>query len=436
MTGEASDAGLPCPVASLVLSPVQAAARPPTLGARSERLLVPLVALSLWMPALSLPVSRRFVQLSDVVGLIAAFVLIPRLANLRTWQLAPVWLMYLSWAWALLAGPGGERSLDVAIFYATLLGPFLLLFALGLGTSEGITGFMRWFAIGGLLNCAVAAVQGVLGSAALDLRNNTNFSLPPQLQRVYGLFPEASGLSIMLQVLVALLIANELTANPARLAPLLRRPLIVAAVVCLGLTRSSSVFVTLPLLVVLAVVKAPTRPSRKLLATVVALAVVPLLAAVYVSGAYGQRIEQGSGFRSAAGRYSTVSAAVDAALRDPIAGVGLGENTQVTAAAALRAQGLGTGAIQVSDGINSVTATRLYEEGIFAFAGTALALYGLARLLARRLGPLDHLMFVVLAGSFLAATVVSGYRGFYFTWLWYLTPVAVGWVARRPAVAA
>lgn len=383
---------------------------------------------SLWCPGLGFHVGGYTLQPAELLGIALAVLLLPVAVDVALWRLSAAGLAYFSWVWTALIGPDGTRTVTVLGYYALALGPLLVFVSLAITDPRLTRSLLRGFLVGGSITVALAAYQGVAGSSALDLRSNDNFALPDQARRVFALFPEASSLAAALQILIGVLVANGLAGNPLRLGVFSRRGLVIGACIALAMTRSTSALFVLPLLVTTAVAFSPLPMRRRLRILAVSAATLLLGLGLFVASFYGVRLDNASGLRSGVARSSTIVAALETSLDRPWRGLGLGENQQVSDMAAERLGGGAFGDIRVSAGINSLTVSRIYEEGPLVIAATVAALWSLAALLLRRPASTDFVLLITLIGSCLVSTFVSGYRGLPISWLWYLSPVMLLYV--------
>jgi len=377
--------------------------------------------LALWMPAVGLPTGIIPLQPMDLLAVVGLPLIIVFRAQLTPTLLVVVAILVLSFSLSLWVG----GALPIFLYYTVFILPFIVAMGLIATLPQARDAFIRAFVVGGILSLLLFLAQIAFGADALDFRTNLLFRLPPQYGRGFALFPEVSTFAThaILFLGACLVMALHPNTRPGQ------RPLAVAlvflALVALMFTRSSSVLVIAPL-IVLASFVLTTRLTLSTLIMVLLLSVIcALILAFFLSAFYADRLENASAARSMAMRFSSVLGGLSPFTSGELFGVGLGNNdlVRVRAYEASRAFGLATA--QLPEGINSLVVSRLFEEGWPALAQSVLSLGLLVRIgVSRAPSPAVAVLAVLAIGSFLIAFLVTGYRGIYTNWLWIALPPA------------
>ncbi|WP_420586562.1 hypothetical protein [Ruegeria sp.] len=283
------------------------------------------------------------------------------------------------------------------------------------------------------MSCALFLAQVAIGADSLDFRTNTSFSLPPQHERGFGLFPEVSTFATHTIYLLAVLTVfwcSSRESKTDRLSGVI--PMLFIAVTCLFLSKSSSVLIVLPAILIMAYLKGRPLTYRGLLGVVLGTAVLTVALQLYYTEFYLQRAE-GSALRSMGLRLITIKTGLSVLENGEAFGVGLGNNEAVTLRAFAVAQEMGFPLLLLPKGVNSFVVARVFEEGWPALFCFGLAtFYLLIAILSRFEDAALRCIVVLSLASFLVSLLVTGYRGIYMNWFWIsAAPALIDWSKDR-----
>ncbi|WP_170760010.1 O-antigen ligase family protein [Ruegeria lacuscaerulensis] len=376
----------------------------------------------LWFPALAVPAGPMSLQVVDLLAVASWPLLITQLPKTGPRSFTVICLSLFS---ALVAFQG-ETSAMILAYYFLFLTPFLLMVSHIIMRDFARMAFVKSFAFGGAVSCVLFLAQIVVGADLLDFRNNTNFSLPPQHGRGFALFPEVSTFATHVIYLLAVLIVAWRSGVIRKFFPYGRTvSLIIIALICLALSKSSSVLVILPAVLLLAYLKGRRLTYKGLLGVLLACGILVIALQLYYSEFYLQRAE-GSAMRSIGLRLVTMKTGLSVIENGEIFGVGLGNNEAVTYRSYEVARHMGFPLILLPKGINSFVVARIFEEGWMAilFFGMA-AIYLLGAIRSKCEDPWLRCLVALAFASFLVSLLVTGYRGIYMNWFWIAAAPAI-----------
>lgn len=369
----------------------------------------------IWFPAIGVPVGSIFMQPADLLVVLSYPLILRRLPQVPPRTLLIIILSMLSVTFATL----NSGNAMVLLYYACFIAPFMLFIGIMCSHEGPRREFLRAFLVGALLSGILFLAQILLGAQALDFRTNRSFSFAPQYERGFALFPEVSTFAThtiyMLGVLVVLWRAGKFR-------PLLGKFRIIAlvsiALVCLLLSKSSSVILVAPMVLLFAYFKGQSLTTAGLLGAVILSFATVVFLQFYISEFYIDRATSGA-IRSIGLRGISILSGLSVLGTGDFFGVGLGNNHMVTERAQEVARDLGFSLILLPKGINSFVVTRIFEEGWPAVLMFALTSYYLVKAAFGDQQAVTIRALVVLAfASFLVSLLVTGYRGLFMNWFW------------------
>jgi hypothetical protein len=377
----------------------------------------------LWFPALGLnlgPISLQPVDILLILTYPLMIAFIPRISGLA-------WCVLILFCTSILisfVSMGGAPL--ILIYYLAFPLPFLVLTFLACSDEDAAIQLLRGFVVGGAASLVLYFAQLAFGSQLLDFRNNRNFSAPPQFERGFAIFPEVSTFATHIIYLVGLLLVYLRSGIRRVFSPMgFTLIWLVAALVSLLITRSSSVMLVAPVVFIGAFLLTQKLTVKGL----AALCFIGLLGAgilyFFVNELYVDR-QGDSAFRSMFLRGITMIAGVSVLTSGEVFGVGVGNNHEITFRALDIGQQLGFTFRQLPAGVNSFIFARVFEEGYGAVLqfGFSIGLFVLA-LMRKGLGIVDKTLLVLCLGSLLVGLLVTGYRGIYMNWFWLIVPAAI-----------
>ena len=371
--------------------------------------------LLLWCPAIGLPPGGLPLQPMDAWMLPGWLVLLTRLRHLPgplLWVLGPA-VAALALSWITMGGQG--LILGWTLGFAL---PFVALSALIAADPTARGRLLLGFIAGAAASALLFLAQILWGAEMLDFRSNPAFSLPPHYGRGFALMPEVSTYSV--HALAALGVALVLGLHRGLRAD--QRYALRALALLLGVTllftRSSSVLLMLPVLVMLAVTLTRRFDRNSVILAGLCALLVALALWGFANFFYAERLSNSAAGRSAAMRLASILGGLSPLTSGEIFGLGIGENAAVARRAFEAAQRYGLNFGSLPQGVNSQIIGRLFEEGWPALLhlGMAAALLLRARPTLTTAG--SRAIFLMAVASLLMALFVVGYRGIYTNWLW------------------
>jgi len=374
------------------------------------------VGAALWVPAIGLQFGFVFLQPMDLLalaGIPLVIVFIPRY-TLGIHTVILLFCFSLFSAWAMSGG------VFIVLLWTLLFAcPTIILLSLVLQDPFSRLRCLQGFFIAAAGSVFLFFLQIIFGAETLDFRSNLSFRLPPHFGRGFALFPEVSTFAAHCILAFGACLAIGLHTKTG--ATQRRRALAFAGILLLALmfTRSSSVVVLLPLIVVLTVL-VTQKPS---LNTVLFLFLISFIGAAllvaFLQVFYMDRLENNAATRSAAMRLASILGGLSPLWRGEIFGVGIGENAQVSYRAYEAAKEFGLDFGKLPEGINSHIVTRIFEEGWPALLhmGVCAGMLFRARHNIRATPDLTA-FYVIVVGAACVALMVIGYRGIYTNWIW------------------
>lgn len=387
----------------------------------------------LWLPALALPAGGVFLQPLDLITCTCCLLAVWCVLKIDRSILIVLLATNLSWVFATL----NNGALPVAAYYFFFVNIFSVLIAAALSVPSGQRAFISLFMVGGYVSHLLAFLQFVAGAENLDLRNNLNFSLPPQYGRAFALFPEVSLFAAMSIPFIIILMTRAVAFNGRVVIRALPFLMLILALFNIAVTRSTSVLIIFPVVALYAFAEGRRLTADTLLKLGVILLGIGLAVLIFVLTFYADRMgADASAGRSAEIRFASVIAAAKFFLEGNVMGVGIGNNSQVAHLYLLVVRELGLVVDLNAVGVNSFLISRIFEEGILGLLQILLSLYFLVQVL-RPGFPAPRNLKVLLLSFFLSAVLVAGYRGLYEYWLMLIVPVSLWSAARQaPATAA
>lgn len=394
------------------------------IGPRGLRIMSFSLGLSLWFPAFGLGLGPITLQPTDFVILLSypiLLVFLPRVSGLA-------WLVVLLFVGSTLVSflaMGG--SAVIFAYYLVFPLPFLIMIFLVCRDEEAAILFFKGFFVGAALSIVYSFLQLAVGTERLDFRTNRNFTLPPQFDRAFALFPEISTFATHLIYLISVSLVYLRSGVRTVFTPAGHVLLILLlATIALMLTRSSSVMLVAPLAFAVAILATQQFTTAGIVKLLLAGILGGLLLLFFFNAYYSDRFENNAAFRSMKLRGITMLVGVSVLGTGEIFGVGVGNNFQVTWRALDLGQQLGFSFITVPSGVNSFVIARIFEEGYGALlqfsASFAMLVWAFCQ---PNKGIVIKALLVLSVASLLVSLFVTGYRGIYMNWLWLMVPAAV-----------
>lgn len=379
------------------------------------------LGIAFWTPAFGFPVGMLPLQLADFATVLGWPLVVVFRRRFTAPILNSVFLVCISFGLSFAVG----GSLMVLAYYLALIIPFILLVFLIAQDPVARKAALVAFYAAGACSIALFMVQIAFGAQAFDFRTNYAFQLPLQYGRGFALFPEVSTFAAHAILLLAMSVSLLLHPQSTRFLRHWLIGLVIAALISLMFTRSSSVLVIAPLLIGFAVMRSVRITLNTFVSVVLILACFSVFLAFFMNVFYVDRLLSSSAERSASMRLASVVAGLTPLVSGELFGVGLGNNELIRSRAfdVARAWGLNFGSLP--EGINSLIIGRIFEEGWSAFGQFVFSAGILARAcLKRSMSPSETALLVLAIGSFLMSLMVTGYRGIYTNWLWIAMPAA------------
>ncbi|MEM9348798.1 MAG: hypothetical protein AAGA47_00935 [Pseudomonadota bacterium] len=405
------------------------------IGPRGLRIMAFWLGVSLWFPAFGLSLGPITLQPTDFVILLSypiVLVFLPRLTGLA-------WLVMLLFVGSTLASFVAMGGSAVIFFYYLVFPlPFMVMIFIVCRQEDTAILFFKGFFVGAATSVLFAFLQLAVGAERLDFRTNRNFTLPPQFDRAFALFPEISTFATHLIYLISVSLVYLRSGvrkvfSPAGYVFLI----LVLGTVALMLTRSSSVLLVAPLAFAVAILVTQKFTTAGIIKLLVAVTLGGLLLLIFFNAYYSDRFENNAAFRSMQLRGITMLVGVSVLGTGEVFGVGVGNNFQVTWRALDLGQQLGFSFITIPSGVNSFIIARIFEEGYGALvqfsASFAILVWAFCQ---RDKGIVIKALLVLSVASLLVSLFVTGYRGIYMNWFWLIVPAAVlarSAPVRRPA---
>lgn len=381
-----------------------------------------LTGLFLWLPALALPLGGGvFLQPLDLITC-ASFLLIVVYFK-QVHQAVFIVLMTANMSWLFATLNGGSAA--VAAYYFIFVNMFSLMVAISLFERHRQELFVNFFLIGGCFSHSLALMQMIFGADNLDLRNNLNFSLPPQYGRAFALFPEVSLFAAMSIPFVVILMSRAFVIKSnigMRIFPML---MLGITLLNIAISRSTSVFVVFPIVALYAFVVGRKLTVKTVIKLGLVFLTIFLVITIFGLTFYADRLgDDAAARRSAEIRFASIIAALKYFTEGNFMGVGLGNNSMISDIYMSVVRDMGLLVELNAVGVNSFLISRIFEEGILGLLQILVSLYFLLKVLHPRF-PASKDLKVMLLSFFLSATLVAGYRGLYEYWLMLIVPAAL-----------
>lgn len=374
---------------------------------RLEDYVVYFMALSLWIPAVSIPVIElQLFHLSSFLYLCLTLVKGRHEDKLFFIRTISFLLLYYISIFVIL--PREEKSISVLLYYLVYMTPCLLSVAIILlykfeTFSKGMF-YIGWFF------SFTSLIQFILNVKVLEsLRVSGSFIIVNNLDRVALLFPEPSGLGHMAAVWIAivfLLYKNKIISkNKVVMSTML-------FLACFLSTKSaSSIALAISLIVAISFSKIKISVGNVLIGIVFFTGMITIS---YYSLSFLIEERGDTLLFSIYNRFSTIFA-VMLYFYEGNYGVGLGNNSDIVPYVIEIQDFFDINAFNIIEGINSLTFTRLYEEGVAFFFLITLCYFRMDKV---RLLFYHDYMKVVFIASFLISTFLAGYRAYSFSWFY------------------
>ncbi|SLN69242.1 hypothetical protein [Roseisalinus antarcticus] len=374
------------------------------------------LAFLLWVPAIGLPAGPIWLQPVDILVILAYPLIVTFLPQMpvRTGLM----ILFSMGASMISLLVGGEVM--ILIYYLGFVMPFMAVIGVIARAEDTRRAFIRGFVLGGACSALFFLLQFAVGAETLDFRTNRTFGLVPQYGRGFALFPEVSTFTThtiyLLAVLIVLWRGGRAYARVFSFGRVV--PLILIALACLILSRSSSVVLIAPIMVIVAYFKGRRLGRNGLIGAALLVILGSAVLNVFVTEFYAERFGEG-GLRSMYLRGISIVSGLSVLTSGETLGVGVGNNHMITERAWDVARQIGFVLILVPEGINSFVVSRIFEEG---WPAALMFLLG-AVFVVRAIGqtqptPYARAFAVLAVGSMLVSLMVTGYRGIYMNWFW------------------
>lgn len=378
----------------------------------------------LWFPAIGVPFGPISLQPADILVVLSYPLILTYLPQVPSRVALVIFMSLISAGMATL----NSGDFMILVYYGGFIAPFLLFVGIMCGHEASRKSFLRAFIIGSLVSALLFLAQLVFGAQTLDYRTNHSFSLAPQFKRGFALFPEVSTFATHMIYALGVLVVLWRSGKARPMFKWFRLvPSLLIVVLCLLLSRSSSVILVAPIVVVFAYFKGRSLTTAGLLGAVILAAIGVALLQVYLAEFYIDRAGN-SAARSIGLRGISMISGISVLGTGDVFGVGLGNNHLITERAYEVAGNLGFTLILLPEGVNSFIIGRIFEEGWPAVLMFGLAGSYLLKSVFGKLHDTSSRALVLLAlASMLVSLLVTGYRGIYMNWFW---------LAAAPALAA
>ncbi len=410
------------------------------------QLLTLLFSFALWIPGVGVPAGATHgIQLAELLAAPLALWLFATRRNTfdrnGVSMLIGVFVILLNWLFVFIANRQVAQSGAILGYYVAIVFPTLIVGGLVFGDERLTNTFIRGAVAGAVFTSVLCLAQAVLPKTVTDFRNNLSFRLPPQGNRTFGLFPEASiaagTLTFAIGVALAGLFDRTVRERYLELGPFRGKgwaaSLLALFIAALLSTRSSSVMVMLP---VLAFVSSHRffRGSlgKKLAYAATGTVALALGGAFYYVEIYSARMENSAAVYSGADRLVSIVGAYEKLRDSDFLGAGLGANNDIAAYANRAAGELELPTSGDIQGVNSFVFGRCLEEGLVMIAVFIVAIVRIGRAAVSRERVVTSGVLVLLAvNTLFNAMWIAGYRGLLMFWL--LIPLS--FALKRPRQA-
>tara|TARA_R110001592_G_scaffold28763_2_gene105096 strand:- start:213 stop:1472 length:1260 start_codon:yes stop_codon:yes gene_type:complete len=387
-----------------------------------------LFGLALWTPALAFNAGGVYLQLSDMLApLYILFVFVERrgrFSKVSGWMVIYGLLVCASWFYVSFFN--SPSNFIHFVYYFGVLFPYFVSIVDVWSSSKRSAAFMYGLVFGNLVSVFLAILQAMNSFGTFSgLRNNLNFTILDQAGRVMALMPEASSLAHLLLFSAFLLLVmrvNRGDKSSVDLPQAIFSRNLVAVIVALNLfvlvlTRSTSVLALLPLFSILYMWRLRANFGRKIIVIMLLGIIASVFLTVFLS-IYGERGDTAGA--SAGNRFSTILAVVLWGAELDLNGVGLGNNSLIVPYVLEVQAAMGINAFKISEGINSLVFSRIFEEGVFALLSYFIVILSFLRVFRHGPSTLTNRQFAVFSialWSFFVSFGGAGYRGLMQLWL-------------------
>jgi hypothetical protein len=402
--------------------------RSPSVG----RLLTLVYSFSMWIPAIGVPAGAAHgVQLGELMSPLLALWLLTTRTNRfdrnGVVMLVGVVAIVFNWLIVYAANTNVAQSGAILGYYLAIAFPALLCGVLIFLDEDLTCVFIRGAVVGAVFTAVLCLMQAVLPRSLVDFRNNLSFRLPPQDNRSFGLFPEASvaatSLTFAIATAVSGLLFRTVRERFLELGPLRGRAwaafLAVLFVAALVTTRSTSVLVMLPALVAMASFRFFRGSLGKKIAFLSIGAVALAIGGTfYYLEVYSVRMENSAAMYSGTDRLVSILGAYEKLRDSNFLGAGLGANNDIADYAARAAGELQLQTVGEINGVNSFVFGRCLEEGVVMIVVFAVVIFRIVRAaFSRERHATSGVMALLAVDTLFSAFWVAGYRGLLMSWL-------------------
>lgn len=414
-----------------------------------------MMGLTQWFPSLGIHLGDFTLQPADLVILAGCPLLLAYRNSFRTAGHLTSILFLLSILFAILSF---KSQMLTIVYHLVFILPFMMLVYLFTQNERSGWSFLQGFLLGAVPTFLAVLFQGYgtlfidSHAFAFDPRTNLNFSTP-HYSRAYGWFAEPSLLaantlmSLCCSIILVRLGDDRLAMHPVMSRRSVQALLTVITVGVIVPTVSSSVIFLMPLLLTIVYLytirKGTVGSIITMLAFIVLLVCVILAFWLFV---YSPRRagEVATGWGSIVLRFAGFLSPIYMIREGNLLGVGLGNNHQVLGYYSEAMALLGYEWVYMSAwlpvlpaGITSSIIQRIFEEGIFSILSISLGLYYLCKvaIVRPRRDAFGTSMFILSLASCVLGLFITGYRGIYTIWFWYMVPAALlDWRLAEPRV--
>ncbi|HEX4340821.1 MAG TPA: hypothetical protein VH062_33160 [Polyangiaceae bacterium] len=400
-------------------------------------LLTLLFSFSLWIPGLGVPAGATHgVQLAELMSAPLALFLFATRKNAfpprSIVAVLAIFTVVLNWLVVFIVNRQVAQSGAILGYYLAIAFPTLICGVLVFQSPKLTNVFIRGAIAGAAFTAVLCLMQAVLPKAVTDFRNNLSFRLPPQGNRTFGLFPEASiaagTLTFAIGVALAGLFDREVRERYLEAGPLKGKlwvgGLLGLFIAALLSTRSSSVLVMLPILLGVSSLRFFRGSLGKKLGYA-SLGAILLAAggAFYYFEIYSTRLENSAAVYSGSERLVSIVGAYFKLRDSDFLGAGLGANNDIADYASRAAGWLELPISGEIQGVNSFVFGRCLEEGLVMIAVWLVVIYQSARFaFVKDRDPRNGVMVLLAVNTLFNALWIAGYRGLLMYWL--LIPLA------------
>lgn len=378
-------------------------------------------AFFLWWPAIGIGGGGVYLQPADFIIILSYPILIANLARISNTAA----IVLFAHTFAIVCSFLLSFDYVMLFYYVGFCIPGVMLFYLIAKDASYRKYFLRGFMSAAIAAAILFLLQYSVGAESLDFRTNPNFGRPEQYDRGFAVFPEVSTFATHTIYALGISLVLATSVRFGRIKSWRNYVAIALFTLCLLFSRSSAVILIAPAVIAIAVLSTRKLTGKAILSLIVLSLLLALFLQYYVSNFYVDRAAN-SAFRSIGLRGLTMITGLSVFPNFEFFGVGLGQNQIISERVWEYASEFGFSLILIPEGVNSFVIARIFEEGYVGAFALSLSIFYLIKCSVVRVSDWTFSAFIVIAvASFLVALFVTGYRGIYMNWLWFLAPIGL-----------